>query len=89
MIKDLFGYLKLYFVAQRLLYLLALLGRQPRPPGALGASLGLYRDSITFTFTNFPPRHAAVKELLTDEYKLYRLAFHDSDVDRLWDSHIL
>jgi len=30
-------------------------------------------------------RHAAVKELLTDEHKLYRLAFADSNVDRKWD----
>jgi len=27
-------------------------------------------------------RHAAVKELLTDEHKLYRLAFAESNVDR-------
>jgi hypothetical protein len=33
-------------------------------------------------------RHAAVKKLLTDEHKLYRLAFADSNVDRKWDSHI-
>jgi transposase len=33
-------------------------------------------------------RHAAVKELLTDEHKLYRLAFAESNVDRKWDSHI-
>jgi len=30
-------------------------------------------------------RHAAVKELLTDEHKLYCLAFADSNVDRKWD----
>jgi len=30
-------------------------------------------------------RHAAVKELLTDEHKLYRLAFAESTVDRKWD----
>jgi transposase len=30
-------------------------------------------------------RHAAVKELLTDEHKLYRLAFAESNVDRKWD----
>jgi len=29
-------------------------------------------------------RHAAVKELLTDEHKLYRLAFAESNVDRKW-----
>jgi len=33
-------------------------------------------------------RHAVVKELLTDEHKLYRLAFAESNVDRKWDSHI-
>ena len=32
--------------------------------------------------------HAAVKELLNDENKLYRLAFAESNVDRKWDSHI-
>jgi transposase len=31
-------------------------------------------------------RHAAVKELLTDEHKLDRLAFAESNVDRKWDS---
>jgi len=30
-------------------------------------------------------RHAAVKELLTGEHKLYRLAFAESNVDRKWD----
>jgi len=30
-------------------------------------------------------RHAAVKELLTDEHKLHRLAFAESNVDRKWD----
>ena len=30
-------------------------------------------------------RHAAVKELLTDEHKLYRLAFAESNADRKWD----
>jgi len=30
-------------------------------------------------------RHAAVKELLTDEHKLYHLAFAESNVDRKWD----
>jgi hypothetical protein len=30
-------------------------------------------------------RHAAVKELLTDEHKLYRFAFAESNVDRKWD----
>ena len=30
-------------------------------------------------------RHAAVKELLTDEHKLYRLAFAESNVDLKWD----
>jgi len=30
-------------------------------------------------------RHAAVKELLTDEHKLYRLAFAESNIDRKWD----
>ena len=30
-------------------------------------------------------RRAAVKELLTDEHKLYRLAFAESNVDRKWD----
>ena len=30
-------------------------------------------------------RHAAVKELLTDEHKLYRSAFAESNVDRKWD----
>ena len=29
-------------------------------------------------------RNAAVKEILTDEHKLYRLAFDDSNVDREW-----
>jgi hypothetical protein len=33
--------------------------------------------------------HAAVKDVLTDEHKLYRFAFADSSVDRQWDSHIL
>ena len=30
-------------------------------------------------------QHAAVKELLTDEHKLYHLAFAESNVDRKWD----
>jgi hypothetical protein len=30
-----------------------------------------------------------VKELLTDEHKLYRFAYAESNVDRKWDSHIL
>jgi hypothetical protein len=30
-------------------------------------------------------RHAAVKELLKDEHKLYRFAFAESNVDRKWD----
>jgi hypothetical protein len=30
-------------------------------------------------------RHAAVKELLTDEHELYLLAFAESNVDRKWD----
>ena len=30
-------------------------------------------------------RHAALKELLTDEHKLYLLAFAESNVDRKWD----
>ena len=30
-------------------------------------------------------RHAAVKEILADENKLYRLAFAESNVDRNWD----
>jgi len=30
-------------------------------------------------------RHAAVKELLNDKHKLYRLAFAESNVDRKWD----
>jgi len=30
-------------------------------------------------------RHAAVKELRTDEHKLYRFAFGESNVDRKWD----
>ena len=30
-------------------------------------------------------RHAAVKELLTDENKFYRLSFAESNVDRKWD----
>jgi hypothetical protein len=30
-------------------------------------------------------RHAAVKKVLTDEPKLYRLAFAESNVDRKWD----
>ena len=30
-------------------------------------------------------RHAAVKELLTDEHQLYRFAFAESNVDREWD----
>jgi len=30
-------------------------------------------------------RHAAVKQLLTDEHKLYRFAFAESNVDRKWD----
>jgi len=30
-------------------------------------------------------RHAAVKELLTDEHKLYRLAFAESNVNHKWD----
>ena len=34
-------------------------------------------------------RHAAVKELLTDEHKLYRLAFAEINVDRKWDRVIL
>ena len=39
---------------------------------------GVYRCSLR-------ARHAAVKELLTDEHKLYRLAFAESNVDRKWD----
>ena len=34
-------------------------------------------------------RHVAVKELLTDENKVYRLAFSESNVDRKWDGVIL
>jgi hypothetical protein len=34
-------------------------------------------------------QHAAVKELLTDEHKLYHLAIAESNVDRKWESHIL
>jgi hypothetical protein len=30
-------------------------------------------------------RHAAVNEFLTDEHKLYRLAFSESNLDRKWD----
>jgi len=30
-------------------------------------------------------RHAAVKELLTDEHELYRLAFAESNVNHKWD----
>ena len=30
-------------------------------------------------------QHAAVKELLNDEHKLYRLAFAESNIDRKWD----
>jgi len=30
-------------------------------------------------------RHAVMKELLTDEHKLYRLAFAERNVDRKWD----
>jgi len=30
-------------------------------------------------------RHAAVKELLTDEHKLYRLEYAESNVNRKWD----
>jgi len=30
-------------------------------------------------------RHAAVKEVLTDEHQLYRFAFVESDVDHKWD----
>jgi hypothetical protein len=30
-------------------------------------------------------RHAAVKELFTDEHKLYHLAFAERNVDRKWD----
>jgi len=33
-------------------------------------------------------RHAAVMELLTDEYKLYRIAFAESNVNRKWDKVI-
>jgi transposase len=33
-------------------------------------------------------RHAAVKELLNDEHKLYCFAFAESNVDCKWDSHI-
>jgi hypothetical protein len=35
------------------------------------------------------PRHAAVKEVLTDKHKLYHLAFAESNVGGKWDSHIL
>jgi len=34
-------------------------------------------------------QHAAVKELLTDEHKLYHLAFAERNVDHKWESHIL
>jgi hypothetical protein len=30
-------------------------------------------------------RHAAVKDVHTDEHKLYRLAFAEGSVDRQWD----
>jgi len=30
-------------------------------------------------------QHAVVKEILTDEHKLYHLAFAESSVDRKWD----
>jgi hypothetical protein len=32
--------------------------------------------------------HAAVKDLLPNEHKLYYLAFAESNVDRLWDTVI-
>ena len=35
--------------------------------------------------TSLRARHAAVKQLLTDEHKLYRFAFAESNVDRKWD----
>jgi len=34
-------------------------------------------------------RHAAVIEELSDEHKLYCVAFAESNVEHLWDSHIL
>ena len=33
-------------------------------------------------------RHAALKELLNDEHKLYRLAFAETNVDLKWDRFI-
>jgi hypothetical protein len=35
-----------------------LLGQEPQPPGALCVYLGLYRDSFTVAFTNFPEQKA-------------------------------
>jgi len=45
------------------------------------------KDTITSRLkaAGLRSRHAVVKELLTDEHKLYRLAFAESNVDRKWD----
>jgi len=38
-----------------------------------------------FKAADLRAQHAAVKELLTDEHKLYHFAFAESNVDRKWD----
>jgi hypothetical protein len=45
------------------------------------------RDAVTSRLkeAGLRSRHAAVKELLTEEHKLDRLAFAESNVDRKWD----
>jgi hypothetical protein len=45
------------------------------------------KDAIISRFkaAGLRARHAVVKELLTDEHKVYRLAFAESNVDRKWD----
>jgi hypothetical protein len=66
-----------------------LLAQGTEPPAALGAYQGVYRVRYTVISrlkeAGVRTRHAAVKKLLTDEHKLYRLTFAESNADRVWD----
>jgi len=48
------------------------------------------KDTIIsrLTAAGLRAEHAALQELLTDEHKLYCLAFAESNVNCKWDSHI-
>jgi hypothetical protein len=55
----------------------------------LPISLGIKELISRLKEAGLRARHAAVKELLTDDNKLYRLAFAESNVARSWDRVIL